>query len=132
MPINGEREFFPTGQLTLDSSVLVQADNVSVTVDNSLQLKATLADKNGTPVTGMVSVEITWDMLVDQRGPELDMLNAVSEAKPMPLGFLFPGGDQRDFKATAGKATVTQNLGDVCKVNCSAKGKIVKSGAVAA
>jgi len=129
MPLNGEREYFPIGQLTLDSSALVQADNVSISVDNSLKLEATLADRNGTPVAGMVSVEITWDMKVDQRGPELKMIDAVTEAQPMALGFLFPGGEQRDFKATAAKATITQNLGDLCKVNCTAKGKVVKSAA---
>jgi len=127
MAIQGEREFYPTGQLTLNSSALVQAENVSIAVDNSLQLKATLADRNGTPVTGMISVEISWDMYVDQRGPEIDMINAVTEAEPMPLGFLFPGGTQRDFKATAGKATITQTLGDVCKVACNAKGRVVKT-----
>lgn len=127
MSLNGEREYYPTGQLTLDNKTLVQAENVSIAVDNSLSLKATLADRNGTPVGGMISVDISWDMLVDQRGPEIDMLNAVSEVKTMPLGFLFPGGTARDFKATAAKATVTQTLGDVCKVNCNAKGKVVRN-----
>lgn len=129
MPITGERTHYPIGQLTLDSSALVQADNVTITVDNALQLKATLADRNGTPVGGMISVEITWDMLVDNRGPEVDMINAVTELRTMALGFLFAGGEQRDFIATAAKATVTQNLGDINKVNCSAKGRVVKSAA---
>lgn len=127
MSLNGERETFPTGQLTLDSSALVQADNVSIKIDNSLKLEATLADKNGTPVTGMVSAEISWKMKVDQRGPELKMIDAVTEAQPMALGFLFPGGEQRDFKATAASATIAQQLGDVCTVDCTAKGKVVKN-----
>lgn len=127
--MNGEREYYPIGQLTLNSSVLVQADNVSIKIDNGLKLEGTLADPNGTPVGGMVSVEITWDMKVDQRGPELKMIHAVTEMKPLDMGFLFPGGDQQDFKAAAAAATITQNLGDLCKVNCTAKGKVVKSAA---
>lgn len=125
--MNGERETFPTGQLNLNDSALVQADEVSIKVDNSLKLDATLADPNGTPVAGMRSVEVSWKMKVDQRGPELRMIDAVTEAQPMPLGFLFPGGEVRNFSATAASATVTQRLGEVCTVDCVAKGKVVKN-----
>jgi len=127
MAFTGEREFYPTGQLNLNSSALVQANNVSIAVDNATKLEATLSDKNGTPVTGMVTADISWDMYVDNRGTEIDMINAVTESLPLDLGFLFPGGVQRNFKTIAAKATISQNLGDVCKVNCNAKGRVVKS-----
>jgi hypothetical protein len=117
------REFYPTGQVTLEGSVLVQADKYSAKYDNSLTLKATLANPNGTPVTGMKSVEVSWDMLVDNNGPELDMLKAIDEARPMLLGFKFPNlGVNTQINATAASATVAQSLGDACVVSCTAKG----------
>jgi hypothetical protein len=125
--MNGEREFYPQGQLTMNSAVLVQANGVAITVTNSAKVEATLANPNGTPTTGMVSAEISWDMYVDNRGPEIDAFTAVSEAQPMKLGFLFPGGVQRDFSCKMAKAAVAQSLGDVCKVNCSAVGSLVRA-----
>lgn len=125
------REFYPTGQVTLEGSVLVQADKFSAKHDNSLTLKATLANPNGTPVTGMRSVEVSWDMLVDNNGPELDMVNAVTEARPMLIGFKFPNlGVNMSCKATAASATVGQSLGDTCVVSCTAKGYVEDSTGV--
>lgn len=117
------RDFYPTGQVTLGGSVLVQADKYSAKYDNSLTLKATLANPNGSPVTGMRSVEVSWDMLVDNNGPELEMVKAVNDAAPMALGFKFPQlGVNTTVKATAASATIAQSLGDACIVSCTAKG----------
>jgi hypothetical protein len=117
------RDFYPTGQVTLDGSVLVQADKYSAKYDNSLKLEGTLANPNGTPVVGMRSVEVSWDMKVDNNGPELAMLSAVNAAAPMMLGFKFPNlGVSTTINATAASASITQALGDVCIISCTAKG----------
>lgn len=117
------RDFYPTGQVTLDGSVLVQADKWNDKADNSLKLEATLANPNGTPVLGMRTREVSWDMKVDNNGPEIDMINAVNEGRPMNLGFKFPNiSVNTTIRATAASATVTQGLGDVCIVSCTAKG----------
>lgn len=125
------RDFYPTGQVKLEGSTLVQADNFSANVDNSLALKATLADPNGTPVVGMRSAEVSWDMLVDNNGPEVDMVNAVNEARPMEMGFKFPvQGVDATFKATAANAKIGQKLGDACVVSCTAKGHVLTSSGI--
>ena len=119
------RETFPTGQLTLGGSVLVQADKVSVNTDNGLALKATLANPNGTPVVGMRTAEFTWTMLVDNNGPELAAVKAVSDGASLDLGFKFPGGFSVTGKATAASAKIGQSLGDACMVDVTAKGHIL-------
>lgn len=125
------RDFYPTGQVKLEGSVLVQADNFNATNDNGVSLKATLANPNGTPVKGMLSAEVTWDMLVDNNGPEVDMLKAVSDMRPMEMGFKFPvEGVDVTFKAVASNAKLAQKLGDVCVVSCTAKGHVLTSSGI--
>lgn len=125
------RDFYPTGQVTLGGSVLVQADKFSAKYDNNLKLEATLANPNGTPVTGMRSVEVSWDMKVDNNGPEIQMLSAVTAASPMALGFKFPNlGVSASMNATAATASIAQALGDVCVISCTAKGSIAENTGV--
>lgn len=121
------RTFFPTGQLTLEGSALVQADEVSIAVDNALALKATLANPNGTPVAGMRKAEFSWKMRVDNNGPEISMVKAVNDASPLPLEFRFPGGFSCTGQATAASATVTATLGTEVIVDCKAMGYIADS-----
>ena len=122
------REFYPTGQVTLGGSVLVQADKYSEKHDNSLKLEGTLANPDGAPVTGMRSVEVSWDMKIDNNGPEIEILKAVRAAAPMALGFKFPSiGINTTLSATAASATLAQSLGDVCVVSCTAKGHMIDS-----
>lgn len=124
------RDFYPTGQLTLGGEVLVQVDEVSIEIDNALKLEATLANKNGTPVTGMVTAKVSWKMKVDNNGPEIPMVSSVTAAAPMPLGFKFQGGVVVNLNATAGSAKLGQKLGDVFAVDCSAMGSIVDSSGI--
>ena len=119
------REFYPTGQVTLNGSTLVQADKFNMKPDNALQLKATLANPNGTPVTGMRSVEVSWDMLIDNNGPEVDAIAAVNEGRIDLIGFKFPAQNVNTTCRVAwASATVAQSLGDACIVSCMAKGHV--------
>jgi hypothetical protein len=125
------RDFYPTGQVTLDGGVLVQADKYSAKYDNSMKLEGTLANPDAAPVVGMRSVEVSWDMKVDNNGPELAMLSAVNAAAPMMLGFKFPNlGISTIVKATAASASIAQSLGDVCVISCTAKGSTANNTGV--
>jgi hypothetical protein len=121
------RDFFPTGQISLSSSALQQADEVSFAADNGLSLKATLANPNGTPVAGMRKCEVSFKLRVDNNGPEFSMINAVNQAAPMDLGFKFPGGYSISVKAVAASATTGQTLGSECILDCKAMGHVTDS-----
>ena len=121
------RSFYPTGQLTYGGSVQVQADNVSIDVTNSGKLDATLANPNGTPVVGMRSVTFTWDMKVDDTGPELAIVTAVQNALIAPLGWKFPGGVSISANTLHTSAKLAQKLGDAWVINCTAMGSITES-----
>lgn len=119
--------YYPTGQLTLDGSVLVQVDDVSIEIDNALKLEATLARPDGVPVVGMRTAKVSWKMKVRDEGPEIPMVNAVQAAAPMALGFKLPGLVVVNLSATAGSAKIGAKLGDVVAVDCSAMGSLVDS-----
>lgn len=125
------REFYPTGQVTLNGSVLVQADKFNMKPDNGVQLKATLANRKGTPVFGMQQVEVSWDMLVDNTGPEVDAVTAVNEGRIDLIGFKFP---EQNVNVTCrvawASATFAQSLGDAGIFSCVAKGHIEDSTGV--
>lgn len=118
------RDFYPTGQVTFDGSVLVQADKFSAKSDNSLKLEGTLANPNGTPVFGMRSVEVSWDMKIDNNGPELPWFTMVMQGTiSMPIGFKFPNlGVNATFLVAAGTGSLSQSLGEIGVVTCTAKG----------
>lgn len=118
------RDFYPTGQVTFDGGVLVQADKFSAKADNSLKLEGTLANPNGTPVFGMRSVEVSWDMKIDNNGPELPWLTMVVQGTiSMPIGFKFPNlGVNATFLVAAGTGSLAQSLGEIGVVTCTAKG----------
>lgn len=125
------RTFHPTGQVTLNSSVLVDADKYNSKIDNALALKATLARRQGIPVFGMHSAEVSWDMLVTNEGPEIEMVKNVTEEQPMELGFKFPvRGVDMTFQAHAASTTVAQSLGDALIVSCVAKGHVLTSSGI--
>jgi len=118
------RDFYPTGQLTYGGSTQTQADNVSIDVGNSGKLEATLANPNGTPVVGMRSVTFTWDMKVDNNGPELLVVTAVQNAVTGDIGWKFPGGISLSANVLHTSAKLSQKLGDAWIVNCSATGSL--------
>ena len=120
------RDFYPTGQVTLDGGVLVQADKFSAKADNSLKLEGTLANPNGTPVFGMRSVEVSWSMKIDNQGPELPWFRmVVAGTIAMPIGFKFPNlGVNATFIVAAGTGSLAQSLGDPTVCDCTAKGYI--------
>lgn len=120
------RTSYGTGQATFGGSVLVQADNFAAKLDNALALKATLANANGTPVFGMRSVEVSWDMLIDNDGPEVAWFSLVMQgAIAIPIGFTFPQlGVDATFTVAAGTGNLTQKLGDPGVVACTAKGSV--------
>lgn len=123
------RDFYPTGQVTFEGGVLVQADKFSAKPDNSLKLEGTLANPNGTPVFGMRSVEVSWDMKIDNSGPELPWFRMVVEGTiGMQIGFKFPALDvNATFIVAAGTGSLSQSLGEVGVVTCTAKGHMVAS-----
>lgn len=123
------RDFYPTGQVTFEGGVLVQADKLSVKGDNGMKLEGTLADPGGTPVFGMRTVEVSWDMKIDNNGPELPWFRMVFEGTTgMQIGFKFPSLDvNATFIVAAGTGSLSQSLGEVGVVTCSAKGRMVAS-----
>ena len=118
------RDFYPTGQLTYGGSTQVQADNVSIDVGNSGKLDATLANPNGTPVVGMRSVTFTWDMKVDNNGPELAAVTAVINAVIGEVGWKFPGNISINATAMWTAAKPAQKLGDAWVIPCTMMGSI--------
>ena len=120
------RDFYPTGQVTFEGGVLVQADKFSAKADNSLKLEGTLANPNGTPVFGMRSVEVSWSMKIDNQGPELPWFRmVVAGTISMPIGFKFPNlGVNATFIVAAGTGSLAQSLGDPAVCDCTAKGYI--------
>lgn len=121
------RSFFPTGQLTLNGSVVVQADNVTFDISNSMTQKATLANKNATNVDGMRTAKVTFDLLVDDTGPEIPMIEAVLNASALALGWKFPGNVTISLDTNASSAKPAQKLGDVWTIGCEAMGHVVDS-----
>ena len=117
-------EFYPTGQVTFEGGVLVQADKFSAKADNGMKLEATLANKNGTPVFGMNSIEVSWDMKIDNEGPELPWFTMLfSATTSMAIGFKFPNlGVNATFNVAPGTGSLAQNLGDPAVCSCTAKG----------
>ena len=91
------------------------------------KLDATLANPNGTPVVGMRSVTFTWDMKVDDTGPELAIVTAVQNALIAPLGWKFPGGVSISANTLHTSAKLAQKLGDAWVINCTAMGAITES-----
>lgn len=126
------RDFYPTGQVTFEGGVLVQADKFSAKADNGLKLEATLANPNGTPVFGMRTVEVSWDMKIDNNGPELPWFQMVVNGTiAMPIGFKFPNlGVNATFVVAPGTGSLTQNLGDPAVCSCSAKGYMSDSSGI--
>ncbi len=118
------REFYPTGQVTFEGGVLVQADKFSAKADNGMKLEATLANRRGTPVFGMQSIEVSWSMKIDDQGPELPWFQMVFAAQgSYPIGFKFPNlGVNATFMVAPGTGSLQQSQGDPAVCDCTAKG----------
>jgi hypothetical protein len=122
------RDFHPTGQVTMGGSVIVDADNYASDHDNQTTLKATLADNRGLPVSGMRSVNVTWDMLVTNNGPEVEVVAAVEQALRAQVGFKFPvQGVNLLLNITFAKVRVAQKLGDALILSCTGMGHVADS-----
>jgi hypothetical protein len=122
------REFHPTGQVTMGGSVLVDADNYSSDHDNGVKLVGTLADKRGLPVDGMRQVTVTWDMMVTNEGPEVEVVAAVESALRAQVGFKFPvQGVNLLMNITFSKVKVAQKLGDALILSCTGMGHVADS-----
>lgn len=124
------REFMPNGQATLNSVVLIDLDNFNLKGDNGLQLKATLARKNGIPVDGMRSCEITADIYVTNETPQVKPLSNMLDAKREEIGLIVNSGDFEGLNCTAsitwGPVTVVAKLGEGVVYNCTWKGSITE------
>lgn len=117
------RDFHPTGQVTFNSSVLVDANNFAWGGDVQASLKGTLADKRGIPVTGMQSVNCSCDLYVTNEGPEVAVLSLMNSGTIVQMGFKFPGNNVSMLaQGVIGKADIKQSLGDALIITVSFMG----------
>lgn len=122
------REFCPTGQMTIDGTILIDADNVSIKPDNGVNMKGTLAAPQAIPVAGMRSVEISADILVTNETPQVKPITAVEIAQRNQIGFEVPvAGISGVWQVTWTGATLSQKLGDSAVFACSWKGHLVET-----
>lgn len=122
------RDFHPTGQVTFNQSVLVDANNWTGSVDNQGSLKATLADKRGIPVTGMLSFNGSFDLYITNEGPEIEAVNLCLAGGQHLVGFKFPvNAINLSASVTFSKVDVKQNLGDALILTCTVIGHVVDS-----
>jgi hypothetical protein len=120
------RDFHPTGQVTFEGSVLVDANNFAGDVDNQTTLKATLADNRGIPVSGMRSFNGSFDLYVTNEGPEIETVNITLAGTQHTCGFKFPvNGINLQALVTFAKCSIKQNLGDALILTCTVMGHIV-------
>ncbi len=120
------RDFHPTGQVTFNSSVLVDANNFTWGADNQGSLKATLADKNGIPVTGMRAVNCSFDLYITNEGPEIQVMSLVDSGELVQAGFKFPGNNVSMLASgILSKADGKQSLGDAFTITVTFMGKTV-------
>lgn len=120
------REFHPTGQVTFNSSVLVDANNFAWGADNQGSLKGTLADRRGIPVTGMLAVNCSFDLQISNEGPEVAVLSLVDSGTPVQVGFKFPGNNVNMLgSGILSKVDAKQSLGEAFILSVSFIGKAV-------
>ncbi len=125
------RTHYPRGQVTLNSSVIVNVDNFGYDLTNSVALKGTLADADGIPVDGMRSTTITFDMLFSndqtERAAEIALVTAVlngTGGAPLPIGYK-NGQISLLTSVTPSSVKLTDKLGDPAMIAFTALGKTV-------
>lgn len=120
------RDFHPTGQVTINSSTIIDANNYKSGHDNAGQLKATLADPNGIPVVGMRAVNISFDLYITNEGMQAPVVSMCDNAEVCYVGYKFPvNGINEQAKGIFSKADIAQNLGDALIITCTFIGHTV-------
>lgn len=125
------RDRHPRGQVTLDSSVVVNVDNWGLDVTNAVALRGTLADPNGIPVDGMRSATVTFDLLLSndqtERQAEIAAITAVLEGtngRRLPVGY--KNGQLSVLTlVTPSSVKLTDKLGEPATLAFTAMGQVV-------
>lgn len=125
------RTHYPTGQVTLAGSVIVNADNFKLSLTNNAQQRGTLADKNGLPVDGMRAATITVDLYLDNdeaiRGIQYRAITGVlngTSSEPIQVGYK-NGAVTALVACVPSQVDLADKLGDPAMFSLTALGSVI-------